>query len=242
AGPGTPGNITARSILAGSGYVNLGFPGINTPASITQSGTVTGGTIYFGAAGNVSVDDVRGTTVTAESSSGSVRSAGGHPILSTGPFLQLYLLGATGITVNTLAASVQARNTTSGDISITQLSTPATAVTTAGTGVRNEASGGAVTITNVGGAITVAAGSPVQCNNGPIALAATDLNIAGTVNSGTAPTQLGNVNSGAMFDLGTNALGKVGLTQTELNNIAAGALRVGSVTAGAITISAAITA
>src|SRR5262249_59506574 len=63
-----------------------------------------------------------------------------------------------------------------------------------------------------------------------------------TVNSGTAPTQLGNVNSGAQIDLGTNITGKVGLTQTELNNVTAGALRVGSVTAGAITISAAITA
>src|SRR5262249_51214971 len=74
-----------------------------------------------------------------------------------------------------------------------------------------------------------------------ITLAATDLNLAGTVNSGAAVTTLANSVAGTPIDLGTNTAGSIGLTQGELNNIRAGTLRIGSPTAGAITISQPIT-
>jgi hypothetical protein len=150
-----------------------------------------------------------------------------------------------GITVNTLAATIAAFNTgSSGNISITQAATPARALTTAPSGltgvsgVSNATPGGSITITNLGEAITVAAGSPVQTANGPITLAATDLTIGDKVNSGTARTTLANSTAGRTFDLGTNTTGSIGLTQSELNNVTAGVLQVGSGTAETIGFSA----
>src|SRR5205807_2631826 len=61
------------------------------------------------------------------------------------------------------------------------------------------------------------------------------------VNGGTARTTLANSTPGVPINLGTNTGGSVGLTQTELNNVTAGVLQVGSATAGPITISTAIT-
>ena len=145
---------------------------------------------------------------------------------------------ATGITLNTLAASLEAVNSTSGDISITQLASPAQTLTITGTGVVNNANGGAISITNLGASIAVSGG--VNSTNGDVTLAATDFQISGTINSGTAVTTLANSTAGRQIDLGTNTPGKIGLTGSELNKVTAGVLRIGSVTAGAINVSAGI--
>jgi autotransporter-associated beta strand protein len=245
---GASGSITARAIQAGTGSVSVQCQG--SFGSISQSGTVVGGQISINASGNVVIDDVRGSTVFVQSG-GSVSSAGSNPIQSTGLLL---MLASSGITVNTSAASIAAFNGSfnggAGNISITQAATPARALTTAPSGlpqgavngVQNTAPGGSLTITNLGEAITVAAGSPVQTAIGPITLAATDLTIGDKVNSGTARTTLTNSTAGRPFDLGNNTAGQVGLTQTELNNVTAGVLQIGSSTAGAITIDAPIAA
>src|SRR5262249_27396233 len=138
-------------------------------------------------------------------------------------------------------ASLQASNGTSGNISITQAASPAQTLTITGTGVVNCASTGSITIDNLGSGVTVAAGIGVSSNNGAITLPGTDLQIDGTVNSGPAPTNLENSTAGRQIDVGTNTPGKVGLTQSELNNVTASVLQIGSNTAGNINVSAAIT-
>jgi autotransporter-associated beta strand protein len=154
----------------------------------------------------------------------------------------LTLTAVRGISVDTLAASVQATNTGSGDVIITRPPVAAGRLATAGMGVRNQAAGGSVRVSAVLGLLTVSAGAPVQTNNGEVILKGQDLTIAGTVNSGTARTTLANSVQGQPINLGTNTAGQIGLTQGELNNITAGVLQVGSTTAGDITISAAVTA
>jgi autotransporter-associated beta strand protein len=239
AGTSAAGNLSARTILtAGSGNITLQSTNA-AGGTIVQSGIAFGLAITATATGTVTIDALRGTNISATSNSGSVSSAGSNAIQGSG---QLTLSAASGITVNTLVPAVQAMDNLSGNISITQEATPAQSLATSGTGVRDQVAGGSVNVTNLGGSVTVAAGSPVQTNNGPITLAGRDLNLAGTVNSGTGRTTLANSTAGLPIDLGTNTAGSIGLTQGEVGNVTAGVLQVGSPTAGAITISAAITA
>ncbi|HTK76825.1 MAG TPA: hypothetical protein VL371_16280, partial [Gemmataceae bacterium] len=238
---GGPGTLTARSIQAGgTGNISLqANGGGDGSGAITQTGTAAGQTVTIAAAGSVTVDAVQGTSVSLSTTNGSINSSGGNAIQSSGP---LMLSATTGIAVNTAAASIQAGNSTSGDISIRQVASPARALTTAGTGVRNQALAGSIAISNSGDAIAVAAGAPVQTANGAITLAALDMNIAGTVDSGTARTTLANSTAGRPIDLGTNAAGSIGLTQAELNNVTTVALQIGGPTAGSIVVSAAVAA
>jgi autotransporter-associated beta strand protein len=237
AGTSSGGALSLGSILTAG---NITLQATSTfGGTITQTGSVSGQTVNVVAVGNVIVDALRGTTVAVTSNFSSISCVSANGIQSTG---QLTLSAARGITVNTLAQNVQATNTSVGDVSITQLAAPAQALTTAGTGIRNQFARGSVTVTNLRGLVTVAAGSPVQTNNGPIILVGQDLNVAGTVNSGTGRTTLTGAAIGQRIDLGTNTPGQVGLTQGELNNVTAGVLQVGSGSTGAITISAAITA
>jgi hypothetical protein len=236
AGLSAAGNLSAGSILTGgAGNINL-LATAPSGGTITQIGTAFGLSVTVTASGNVAVDSLRGTPISVNSNNGSISSVGA--LQSSG---QLTLNAASGIAVNTACPSVQATNTASGSASITGLALPAQALTTTGTGVRNQAPGGSVSVINLGGMITVAAGSPVQTSNGAISLAGQDLNVAAAVNSGAAKTTLTTSTVGQPIDLGTNTAGMVGLTQAELNNVTAGVLQVGSTAAGLIRISAPIT-
>ena len=209
--------------------------------SLTAIASVSAGagTVIMTAGGAITVNQIVGTNVTLSSSSSSVNSAAANAISASG---QLTLSAATGITVDTSAAKLQATNSVSGNINITQVASPAQALTTAGTGVVSDASGGTVSITNLGSTLTVAAGAPITTVNGSITLLATDFTISGLVNSGTATTTLGNSVAGTPINLGTaNVSGSIGLTQAYLNNVTAGFLRIGTATAGAITVSQPIT-
>ena len=99
--------------------------------------------------GNVGLNSVQGTTVNVITFGGSISSSGASPLEASA---QLNLSAATGITVFTLTPSLTATNTTSGDVSITQIASPSQDLAIVGTGVANSSSGGAVTITNLGGA------------------------------------------------------------------------------------------
>lgn len=238
AGADSAGDLSARGILtAGSG--NITMQATNAGGGIiSQSGTASGLGINVSATGNVTLDALRGTTVAIVSNTGSINSAGASAIQAS---THLSLAAATGITVNTLAADMEASNSTSGDISVTQLASPAQPQTINGTGVVNSAAGGSISIDNLGSSVTVASGVAVHSNNGSISLTGLDLNLAGTVNSGTARTTLGNSTAGRAIDVGTNTPGEIGLTQAELNNVTAAVLQIGTATAGPINISAAIT-
>jgi len=219
----------------------------NAPITVTTTGTsltalaeVSAGTsnVTMTAVGSITVDQVQGSTVSLTSSSSAISSAGSNPIAAS---TLLSMNAATGISVNTSAAGLKATNSSSGNIFVTQVASPAQPLTTAGTGVINNAPGGTINITNLGSTLTVASGAPITSTNANINLLATDLTFTGLVNSGTAATTLGNSVAGYPINLGTaNVSGSIGLTQASLSNVTASVLRIGSATAGAITISAPI--
>src|SRR5262249_58839359 len=123
AGSQGAGNLSAQGILtAGSGNITF----TDNSGSITQSGTAAGQAISVTASGDVTVDSLRGTTVGLTSSTGFVHSAGGNNVQASS---QLTVSAATGITLNTLAATLQASNSTSGNIGITQGAAPAQTLT-----------------------------------------------------------------------------------------------------------------
>ncbi|HTK73955.1 MAG TPA: dockerin type I domain-containing protein [Gemmataceae bacterium] len=224
--PTGPGGTVAFN--SGTGPLNFANIGNTLATSGARISLTAGG-------GLIACNLSRGASVLLTSATGSVT---GNLIQSSG---QLTLSAASGITVYSQAGSVQASNSTSGNINIVQTGGPAQPLTTAGTGLRNDAPEGMLVLENLADAITVAAGSPLHSNNGAIILAGQDLNIAGTIMSGTATTNLSNF-GGQPIDLGTNTAGKLGLTQAELNNVTAGILQVGSSNTGAITVSAPVSA
>ncbi|MCW9034381.1 MAG: filamentous hemagglutinin N-terminal domain-containing protein, partial [Rhodospirillales bacterium] len=97
---------------------------------------------------------------------------------------------------------------------------------------------GTITLTAVGN-ITVSANKVVRTRNRNITLTANNMNISGTVNSGTATTTLATT-AGNTINLGTNAgaANALELTDAELDRVTAGNIIVGSTTAGAVTVSA----
>ncbi|HEV3116468.1 MAG TPA: hypothetical protein VGY58_05410, partial [Gemmataceae bacterium] len=228
AGTAGAGNLTFENILT-SGSGNLTFQATNAAGGmITQGGSpsvASGQVITANATGNVTVDGLRGTTVSLASNIGSVNSAGSNTVQAS---TQLAVSAATGITLNTLAASLTAKNNPSGDINITQAASPAQTLAITGAGVVNNAASGAINLTNLGADITIAGGATVKSNAGNVTLAATGFTLNGAVNSGVAATALANSIPGFQFDLGTKTPGKIGLTATELNNVTAGVLRIGS--------------
>src|SRR5207245_9962307 len=144
--------------------------------------------------------------------SGGFIASQGSETIQASSMLSVYAVG--GITLNTLAASLEASNFFSGNISITQ-TFPAQilTITGAGLGVVNNAFGGSISLTHRGDSIIVGSGSIVQSNNGAITLAAVGLQIDGTVNSGTAATTLASPGPGLQFDVGTKTSSTIRLTQ-----------------------------
>ncbi len=239
AGTTGTGSLQFENILT-SGSGNLSFQAGSTAGTITQTGsasTASGQAISATAVGAISVNSLRGTTVSLTSFSGSVTSAGASPIQGSA---QVTLSAATGINVFILTPSIRATNTTSGNIIITQLPPPSQDLIVVGSGVVNQAAGGIVSLTNSAGDLTVT-GSTVQTNNGSIFLSGTGLDLAGgTVNSGTAATELHNGLAGLAFDIGHKVLGKIGLTQADLDAVTASLLRIGTNSVSSINVSAAI--
>jgi hypothetical protein len=243
AGLSGAGNIMFPSIRTG-GSGNLSFQATNAAGgSITQTGgtsVASGLAIGATATGNILVGSLRGTTVDLSSNGGAV---GSEFLRFVQASAQLSVSAAKGIVLNALATSLSASNSTSGNITIVQaaLQRQALNVASSAGGVVNSAPGGQIRLTNFGSGITVEDGASVQSRNGPITLSALDFSLAGVVNSGSAATTLANSTAGRQIDLGTNTPGKIGLTRAELDNITAAVLRIGTSSAGDITISAPIT-
>ncbi|HEV3343894.1 MAG TPA: hypothetical protein VG125_26205, partial [Pirellulales bacterium] len=221
---------------AGDVTDTTGFTFAGVPSGLTltlQSGT------GLNLVGNISLGTLSlpGTNESiAIDAAGAATSSGAGAISVS----NLAINAASGITTNVSVSNLSASNTTSGNIDVTQPALPAQGLTMGGAGVKNSAASGTIDITNLGGSITVGLGSTVQSSDGGITLAATDLAINGTVNSGTARTTLTTSVAAESIDLGTNTAGTVGLTATELNNVTAGVLQVGSNSVGTINVSAAI--
>src|SRR5271166_1951722 len=140
-------------------------------------------------------------------------------------------------------------NSTSGNIAITAAAGDITMLTSPGSEsgdpqIVNNASTGSITL-QAGPGQTLTADSTgataIKSSNGSITLIADAMFINKGVNSGTAATSLTPASVSQAISLGGNdAPGVLGLTQAELNEITAGTLRIGSIIAGNITITAAI--
>jgi hypothetical protein len=238
AGAAGAGRLTVGNILT-SGSGNIALRATGPGGTITQSGTAAGRALTATANGNVTVDALSGTTVGLTSTTGSITSAAANAVQAG---TRLSVSAATGINLFTLARALKASNSTSGDITITEVASPAQTMAVDLSRVHNGAAGGAITLTNPGAGIAINAGAGVSSNNGPITLAATGFGLEGTINSGSGRTTLASSTAGQQVDVGTNTPGTIGLTQAELNHVTAGVLQIGSPTAGDITVSASITA
>ncbi len=239
AGLGGVGNLQIQDVLAGATGVLTMDATAAAGGFITQGGSSTIAsalTINATASNGISLNSVVGTTVNLTSTGGSISSTGAQPILARS---QLNVSAATGITINTEAVGLSALNSGSGDINITQVAIPAQPLTISGSGIVDQAPSGTVSVSNLGAGITVS-GNGVLTDDGAVTLGATALQIGAQINSGNATTILANSTAGRPINVGTPAPGMIDLTQAELDEITASALRIGSPTAGAITISAAI--
>ncbi len=110
-------------------------------------------------------------------------------------------------------------------------------------------SGGSITLTTgAGDTFTNNSGagggvfSNVAGGNGNITISADIMVIDDSIDAGTGIVTLQPVTTGRNIDLGTNpSTGNLGLAQSDLNEVTAGILRIGSNIAGTINVSAAIT-
>ncbi len=89
-----------------------------------------------------------------------------------------------------------------------------------------------LTVTSVNGV------NGIRTANGAVTLTANAMNIAQSVNSGTARTILQPLTAGENIDLGTKTAGELGLTAADLGQVSSSVLQVGNASAGAITVSA----
>src|SRR5207344_1243427 len=103
------GDLSALNVTtAGSGNITLRATNA-AGGAITQVGTAMGNAINITALTNVSVDDVRGTSVNLTSQQGAITSIDNHPVQASA---QLTLSARTGITLKTLAQDLEAVNST----------------------------------------------------------------------------------------------------------------------------------
>src|SRR5262249_270961 len=151
---------------AGSGNITF----TDNSGTITQTGIAAGQAISVTASGNVTVDALRGTTVGLTSNTGFVHSLGSSNVQAS---TELTGSAATGINLNTLAATLQASNSTSGNIDIIQAASPAQTLTVTGSGVVNSAAGFHILLENFGASIAIDSGVGVSSSgNGLVTLAA----------------------------------------------------------------------
>src|SRR5262245_22057059 len=165
--------------------------------------------------------------------------------------------GASPGTVSTgalagVGAAVNISITAQGSIAVNNLTSPLALQAGAGSSATFTASSGSLTfsdpsdgMTTAGGAINLSASTSMtlgglNSGGGLIDITADDLDIQQAINAGTGVTTIRNSANGRAIDVGTNTVGKLGLTSAEINNITAAVLRIGSATAGAINVSAAI--
>jgi len=146
AGTADAGDITftnpANILSTGGG--GLSFQATNATGGALSLGSLSASSFSATATGNIDITSVTATgAITLTSSTGSVSSTGTLQTAS-----QLTLNAAAGITVFTSAVTLEATNSLSGDIAVTQTAPPSQllTITNAAGGVVNNALGGAISI------------------------------------------------------------------------------------------------
>ena len=257
------GNVTQLgAATAGTGTVNV------TGGNNVTVDALTGGTVNLTSTGGA-LASAAGTNKVVASTQVSAAAATGINLRTQTPTLQQAVDSVSGnvAVVNTGSLTVAGPVTANGAgvVSVTAPNNGATltvngaissgtgAVTLAGAEGLNlgpsagVSTGGTGTITlnadsnlSAGGVYNQAAGSSVSSGGGTVSVLGTDVILDGTLSAGSGRAVVQNSVGGRTIDLGTNTAGSLGLTATELNNITAGIVQVGSLTAGAITVSAGI--
>lgn len=180
-------------------------------------------------------------TINATDSLGVAGTLSRAALQGVGPGIQISITAENTIVFDTSLAAPIALQTMSGNSAqfvalngnIT-FSDPADALSTAG---------GDLTYAVAGGSLTLGS---LATNGGNISLISDSVEIAmgATVNAGTSATgsivTVRPITDGIDIDLGTETVGELSLTDAELDRITARILRVGSATAGDISISAAV--
>jgi hypothetical protein len=238
-----------NQIKAGTGTVSLEAPGGITQAA-SGAGISAGSLRAVSTSGNIGLAPANATAAdennvgvfAASATSGSVSFA------NAGIF-EIGTVGATsGITADT-TVSLQT-STTGAAITQSQAISAATLIVTT--------SDGSVTLDNAGnnvgtlGTVNLGSGNFSLTDSvaltlsdtvtaGGVSITDDDIAINSTINVGTGSVTLAPLTAGRQIDLGSETSGTLSLTNTELDAITAGALTIGSSSAGKITVSAAIT-
>ncbi|MBL8793530.1 MAG: Ig-like domain repeat protein, partial [Planctomycetia bacterium] len=248
----------------GSGNVTVSVTGANS--NLTVGALVTGGNVTLNAAGDVALagdvtaeggGNVRITADSDNDTNGAITRTSGTVSAEDGGGVEAD--AADGINLVTAASSLSARNDSSGHISISNDSA-SLAVTLVDSidGISNTGAGN-ISISNTG---TLAVASKVSTAGGKIELTGTTITVNETIvsdsgtdgditltadefvintgiNAGTAIVTLQNQTANTAIQLGNGkgATAGIDLADAELNQITAGTLRIGSTTAGQISIS-----
>lgn len=243
-------NLNADSDASGAGAISINGAIVSNGGNVTANGVGVAinaaGSIHAGA-GTISLDGgtggiLLGGNITAGQVSLNANATGinqtGGVITATGMVVTggagTYSIQQVGNDIATLAASVGGGFTyrDANSYNVGTVGAVSGAQTTSGT--LSLVAAGTLTVDD-----TAVAGADVQ---GPttVDLIANNIALNGTVQSGTTAT-LRQFTPGQSIDLGgADAVGTLGLTAAEINNVTAGVLRIGNVTSGNITVSAPI--
>lgn len=151
-------------------------------------------------------------------------------------------IGSAATPLNTTVQNLEAETSTGGIFITNQGNLSIGGVSGGLSGVRATVSGDIQLTENAGSTLTLTEG--VQAGGGNVSLSADDMAINAAINAGAGFVALQAVSAGRAIDLGSNTVGRLGLTDTELDFVTAGtALRIGAASnTGGIFITNPITA
>jgi filamentous hemagglutinin family protein len=225
--------FTADSDNSGSGnfVVSSGTGGLDTN---TGNLTINAVNIVLNGTGGITAGTGGNVNLTA---TGAITASTGVEVTGT----NLTINAAQGITLNTRTANLTLNNSTSGNVQINE----ATSLNVIG---RNDAPGGAVNIavgTDNPDDFTLTVTGLLTSANGDITLRANrmnlDANANSSVNAGSAIVTLQPFTTEQLIDLGgSDSATQLGLTNSELNRVSAGTLRIGNSTGANIRMTSAI--
>jgi uncharacterized repeat protein (TIGR01451 family) len=252
-------NITNTGTLSLDQASGVQITGASGSVDLTNNGTldVTTAGHMISAPSSVFVQAVGATSdiATGGQASGGAITTGGSAFVQAGRDLVLgdatgfgsvltgagsFLLAGRNVMIN---ANALVSNTPNGNVDVQAGGNIAMSTATGTlTGAPEFATsgGGTVTVTTgAGGAFTAAStgADAVAAQNASVFIEADSATIGAPISSGTGRTVLTVASANHPINLGSKPAGALGLTQTELNDVTAGVLQIGSPAAGNLTIS-----
>ncbi|HKY22518.1 MAG TPA: filamentous hemagglutinin N-terminal domain-containing protein, partial [Vicinamibacterales bacterium] len=245
----TDANGTVRLVGVGGGVQTGSVTAQGDGAGV---GTITASaTDASGTNGNVTVGDLD------TGSTGSITIDASHQILDDGDAAAadattetLTATAGTGIDLQTSVDDLTASVTGTGDLIVDEIGSgiTLTSVQTAAGDLSVSAEGdiAATSVAATGGSATLqsttAAGNiaATSVSGSGVTLIADAMDISGTVNAGTGVALLRPTTAATAISLGSEVANELSLTGTELDNITAGQITVGSTSSGALTVNTSI--